>query len=148
MTFVVPYDDGPLSRAALDRAVALSEPLDEDVLVVTVVPNSDAYASDHGWLDADTPFSIEAAAESLRTAVASLAPDASFQYVRTGASPSPGTIATKLRQVARDADASVVFVGSDDAGRLVSSLGSVGSTVAADDEYDVYIVRHPLERTD
>jgi len=29
-----------------------------------------------------------------------------------------------------------------DAGRLVSSLSSVGETVAADDAYDVVIVRH------
>ena len=44
--------------------------------------------------------------------------------------------------MARDEDASVVFIGSDNAGSLVSSVSSVGSTVAADEAYDVFIVRH------
>jgi hypothetical protein len=44
--------------------------------------------------------------------------------------------------VAREVDASMVFVGSDNAGRLVSSLSSVGDTVVAEGSYDVVIVRN------
>ncbi|MFB6102854.1 MAG: hypothetical protein ABEJ73_09840 [Haloplanus sp.] len=55
---------------------------------------------------------------------------------------TPGTIASQIRSIARDADASMVFIGSENAGRLVTSLSSVGETVAADDAYDVVIVRH------
>jgi hypothetical protein len=44
--------------------------------------------------------------------------------------------------VAREEDASMVFLGSENAGHLVSAVGSVGSTVATDEAYDVVIVRH------
>jgi hypothetical protein len=36
----------------------------------------------------------------------------------------------------------MVFLGSENAGHLVSSVSSVGPSVAADDAYDVVIVRH------
>jgi nucleotide-binding universal stress UspA family protein len=74
--------------------------------------------------------------------VAAHAPSAEFRYEVVGRRATPGTIASRLREQARAADASMVFVGSENAGRLVSSLSSVGETVAADDAYDVVIVRH------
>jgi len=46
----------------------------------------------------------------------------------------------------------MTFVGSENAGRLVSSLSSVGETVAVDDAYDVVLVRNrgpsKIERID
>jgi hypothetical protein len=36
----------------------------------------------------------------------------------------------------------VVFVGSEDAGRMVTSVSSVAGPVAAADDCDVVIVRH------
>ncbi|WP_267642224.1 universal stress protein [Haloarchaeobius amylolyticus] len=141
MTFVVPYDGGELARTALDRAVALGELMDVNVVVVTVVPHDSRYARKHGWLAADEAFDVETVVTQIRADVRDLAPEARFEYVLTDQYASPGTIASKVRNKAREVGASVVFVGSDDAGRLVTSLRSVGSTIAADDRYDVYIVR-------
>ena len=42
----------------------------------------------------------------------------------------------------READASMVFIGSENAGNLVTAVSSVGAHVAANDQYDVVIVRH------
>jgi hypothetical protein len=53
------------------------------------------------------------------------------------------TVANRVRDVARSVDASIVFLGSENAGRLVTNLTSVGSSIAADSAYDVVIVRHP-----
>ncbi|WP_439028656.1 universal stress protein [Haloarchaeobius sp. DT45] len=141
MTFVVPYDGGELARTALDRAVGLGELTEEDVVVVTVVPLSSDYARDHGWLAAGEPFDAESVVRTIRDDVREVAPDARFEYMMTDQYASPGTIASKVRKVAREEEASLVFIGSDDAGRLVTSLRSVGSNIAADDRYDVYIVR-------
>ncbi|WP_435362953.1 universal stress protein [Haloarchaeobius sp. DYHT-AS-18] len=141
MTFVVPYDGGELARTALDRAGGFAEVIDEEVVVVTVVPKDQQYAREHGWLGADESFDIEAVVGQVRADIRELAPDARFEYVLTDQYAPAGTIASKVRTFARELDASLVFVGSDDAGRLVTSLRSVGSTIAADDRYDVYIVR-------
>jgi hypothetical protein len=46
--------------------------------------------------------------------------------------------------VIRECDASLVFVGSDNAGRMVTSISSVGGSVAADTAYDVVVVRNPI----
>ena len=43
MTFLVPYDGSQLAAAALVRADEYAEALDEDVTVVTVVPESGRY---------------------------------------------------------------------------------------------------------
>lgn len=52
-----------------------------------------------------------------------------------------GTIAQRIRRTAKDLAAEVVFVGSDNAGRVVGSLFTVGGSVASDAAYDVHIVR-------
>ncbi len=36
----------------------------------------------------------------------------------------------------------MVFIGSENAGHLVTSISSVGGSIASDDAYDVVIVRH------
>jgi hypothetical protein len=43
--------------------------------------------------------------------------------------------------MAREEDASMVFLGSENSGHLVSAVSSVGPSVAADEAYDVVIVR-------
>jgi len=40
-----------------------------------------------------------------------------------------------------------VFLGSDNVGRVVTPLTSVGVHVAAEESYDVFIVRHPAPPT-
>ena len=143
MTFVVPFDASPLSTAALVRAVAFSRVLEVDVVALTVVPRDNArYAREKGWLASSEPFDLDAVVDTLREEVTAVRPDVAFEYELVGQYATRGTIAGRIRRRATDLDASMVFVGSDNAGRLVSSLSTVGGTVAADDSYDVVIIRH------
>jgi len=52
-------------------------------------------------------------------------------------------LADHIERLIRDHDPSVVFLGSDNVGRVVTPLTSVGVHVAAEESYDVFIVRHP-----
>jgi len=143
MTFVVPFDGSELAEAALVRAVEFGTVLDERIVAISVIPEGNtSYARDREWLDAGETFDLDAVVARLHEAVTAHAPNAEFRYEVAGRRATPGTIAGRLRGQARDIDASMVFVGSENAGRLVSSLSSVGKTVAADDAYDVVIVRH------
>jgi nucleotide-binding universal stress UspA family protein len=153
MTFVVPFDGSELAATALVRAVEFAAVLDERVVTVSVIPEGNAsYARERGWLDPGEEFDLESVVAHLHEAVTAHAPAAEFRYEVVGRRAPPGTIATRLRERARAEGASMVFVGSENAGRLVSSLSSVGETVAADDAYDVVIVRHrtpsKIERVD
>jgi len=47
-----------------------------------------------------------------------------------------------IREVAHEVDASIVFVGSENAGRVSTPVSSVGAPVSEDPGYDVHIVRH------
>jgi nucleotide-binding universal stress UspA family protein len=143
MTFVVPFDGSELAETALVRAVEFGSVLDERVIAVSVIPEDDAsYARERGWIGPDAPFDLEDVVATLHEAVAAHAPAAEFRYEVVGRRATAGTIASRIRSMARDADASMVFVGSENAGHVVSSLSSVGDTVAADDAYDVVIVRN------
>jgi nucleotide-binding universal stress UspA family protein len=143
MTFVVPFDGSELAETALVRAVEFGTVLDERIVAVSVVPEGNAsYARERGWLDPGEAFDLDTVVGRLHETVAAHAPSAEFRYEVVGRRAAPGTIASRLRDRARSLDASMVFVGSENAGRLVSSLSSVGDTVAADDAYDVVIVRH------
>jgi hypothetical protein len=44
--------------------------------------------------------------------------------------------------VAQDEGATVLFVGSENAGRVSTPVSSVGDPVSEDPRYDVHIVRH------
>ena len=52
-----------------------------------------------------------------------------------------GTVANTIRRVAREVDAGVGFLGSENAGRIVVPVSSVGGSVASDTTYDVHLVR-------
>ncbi|QDX41254.1 universal stress protein [Salarchaeum sp. JOR-1] len=139
MTFLVAYDDSPLSRAALDRAVEFAG--EQKVVVVTAIPRSPAYARANDWLDDDEAFDMDATEAMLRERVQERQPSVSFEPVRLEAAPPPATIGLAVRKAARQFDADVVFVGSRNAGRLVTNIVSVGQNVATDASYDVHIVR-------
>jgi len=141
MTYVVPFDDRRLARVALDRAQSYASLTDERVVAVTVVPKNPSYARERDWLGPDESFELQAILERLAEAVDGIAPEAEFEYVLADRYASPGTISSKIRRKARDLDAAVVFVGSENAGRMLTTLRSVGHSVAADDTYDVHIVR-------
>jgi nucleotide-binding universal stress UspA family protein len=143
MTFLVPFDGSDLAEAALVRATEFATVLGEDVLAVSVIPRGHVeYAVERGWLDADERYDLSRIVAALHEQVTDLCPSADFRHEVVGRYAPSGTIGTRLREAANEEGASMVFVGSENAGRLVASLSSVGSTVAAGDDYDVVIVRH------
>jgi nucleotide-binding universal stress UspA family protein len=144
MTFLVAFDGSELAEAALVRAVEFNEVLGDRVVAVTIVPDGNrSYARERGWLDAGEPFDREAILASVHEQVSRLAPAADFVHRTVDEHATAGTIASRLRTLALDEEATMVFVGSENAGRLATTLSSVGGTVAAADAYDVVIVRHP-----
>lgn len=144
MTLLVPYDGSELADTALIRAASFGDILQERVLAVAIVPNDNVrYARRHGWLGDDEAFHLETVAERLRGRVAEVAPEAEFRYELVDRNAPPGTIAAKLRRVAASEETTMLFVGSENAGRLTRSVTSVGSSVAAQANYDVVIIRQP-----
>ncbi|MBX0295006.1 universal stress protein [Haloarcula nitratireducens] len=146
MTLLVPYDGSDLSEAALERATEFAGYTDENVLVLAVVPDEPDYALERGWLSADDPFDPETIADRLRDRVAEVAPDAEFRYEVPEAVSEMASVTTDvvrtIRSVANEVEASIVFIGSENAGRVSSPVSSVGAPVSEDPQYDVHIVRH------
>lgn len=140
MVYVVAFDGLDLSVRALRRAVRLAEQTDERVLAVSVLPMDRALAEEYGLVEGGE-YDPEAAAGRLQQAVESTAPEAAFRTESIDAYAGKGQIAKKIRRVARDEDADIVFVGSDNAGRIVAPVASVGGAVAGSLDYDVFIVR-------
>lgn len=143
MTFVVPFDGSLLAEAALVRAGEYGTALDEDVTAVSIVPERKRYAKEKGWIDEDEPFDVEQVVATLRERVEELAPDASFEYESIREFPPEEQIADHIERLVRKHDPSVVFIGSDNVGRVVTPLTSVGVHVAAEESYDVFVVRQP-----
>lgn len=142
MTLLVPFDGSDLAEAALVRATEFATVFEESVLAVSVVPEGNTnYAREHGWLDPGEPFDLEAVVSELHRQVTGLCPTADFRHKVVDRYASAGSIAHRIRRMARDEQASMVFVGSENAGHIVTALGSVGSSVAADEAYDVVIIR-------
>jgi nucleotide-binding universal stress UspA family protein len=140
MTLVVPFDGSELSKTALVRAAQFDAVLDLGVVAVSVVPrNNKFYARKRGWIGSDESFDRRAVVDSLKESANKIAPDAEFNHISVGRNSPSGTISNKIRRFARDKEASIVFVGSKDAGRLTSSL-SVGSSVTSDRSYDTMII--------
>ena len=144
MTFVVPFDGTELAETALVRAMEFARVFEEHVVAVTVIPvGNRTYARQRGWLESDEPFHLETVVGRVHERVTRLAPAADFRHETVDERATAGTIAARVKGLAIDEDAAIVFVGSENAGHLATSLSSVGSTVAAGDAYDVHIVRQP-----
>lgn len=142
MTLVVPFDGSDLAEAALVRATEFGNVFDEDVLAVSVIPKGNTnYAREHNWIGQDEEFDVESVVSTLHEQVTDLCPSADFRHKVVDRYAPSGSISKRLRKVAREEDASMVFLGSENAGHLVSAVSSVGSSVAADEAYDVVIVR-------
>ncbi|MEE6209584.1 universal stress protein [Salarchaeum sp. III] len=161
MPFVVPFDGSRLSVAALVNARVHQVGFDNlpqdvrglasreeppDITAVSVVPRRASYAREKDWLDDDEPFDPEAVVEHLRERVAEIAPSADFAYEYTDTT-SAGAIGQQLRRKARKLDATTVFVGSENAGRIVTPVMSVGSRVSNEQDYNVVLVRRELSYT-
>jgi nucleotide-binding universal stress UspA family protein len=143
MVIVVPYDGSDLSRAALERAAEFADTLDADVRVVTAIPSRNRkYARKRNWLGDDEEFNPETVVSRIRQQVEGISPAANFEYEVVGRYAQAGEIASQIRKHAKSEGAELVVIGSENAGRIVSSVSSVGSSVATDDAYDVLIVRH------
>ena len=144
MTFIVPFDGSELAETALVRAQEFSDVLQEkSVVAVSVIPKGNTeYARDHGWLPPDEPFEIESVVEKLHKQVISLAPSAGFRHLTVDRYAPSGTIASRVRRFAKTEDASMVFIGSENAGHIVTGISSVGGNVATEDVYDVVIIRN------
>ncbi|WP_332897165.1 universal stress protein [Haladaptatus sp. CMSO5] len=147
MVLLVPFDGSPLAETALQRAAAFGEAFEKDVVALVVVPDDETYAEERGWTDGDG-FDAEAFTENLRERVESLAPEATFR-VEEASDPEDEpyssvtmNIVRTVRKVAAEVDADIVFIGSENAGRVSQPLTSVGAPVSADPQYDVHIVRH------
>ncbi len=142
MSFVVPFDGSDLSEAALRRAGEYAETFDEDVVAVCVVSERRRYAREKGWID-DEEFDLESVTEGLETRVREVVPDADFDYELIREYPPVERIAEHVQTLVERHDPSVVFLGSDNVGGIVTPVSSVGAHVTADEAYDVYIVCHP-----
>lgn len=143
MTFVVPYDGSDLAETALVRAGEFGDVLDERVVAVTVVPRGNAdYARERDWLGPDEAFDMHEVASRLHDRVHELVPSADFRTVDVDRYAPSGTISNEITRVAREEDASMLFIGSENAGRIVTSVSSVGGSVSGRVTFDVVIVRN------
>lgn len=140
--YLVAYDGSLLANAALSRAAAFATKTEAEVLAVAVVPRDAEYAVESGWVPTKKDFDRDAVVSELHQTAVKIAPSASFRAVSLGRLPVPGEIVGELKRIAHEEDAEVVFVGSENAGRVVVPLASVGGHVASDDTFDVHIVRH------
>jgi hypothetical protein len=159
MIFVVPFDGSNLAEAALTKAKLYAIALDEaprpvtrelfvgdppKIVAVSVIPEGKEYAQKKGWIDPNEEFRPRSVAEQLHRQVTDIAPSANYQSLRVDRWAPIGTIASRLRKEAIELGATDVFIGSENAGRLVTAITSIGSRVAADENYDVHIIRKRL----
>lgn len=144
MTLVVPFDGSELAEAALVRAAEFCAIVGGDVLAVSVIPEGNtSYARQRSWISPDESFDVDAIVGKLRERVTGLCPACEFHHEVVDRYAPPGAISNRVRRVAREQGATMVFIGSENAGHMVTSLSSVGGGIAADEAYDVTIVRHP-----
>jgi len=140
MSLVVPYDSSELARTALVRAAQFDQVLKQGVVVVTAIPTKNTeYARERGWLDETESFDGETVVSRIREEIRQIAPTTAFEYIVVSRRAQSGEIASKIRKEARNQDASIVFIGSKNAGRIVRSI-SVGQTVSSDSTYDTMLV--------
>jgi nucleotide-binding universal stress UspA family protein len=142
MKFLVAYDGSPLSKSALLRAADFAETGDATVHAVTIVPEDGALARERGWIGVDGAFDIDRIETAIRGEVRGFIPDARVHAIAVEKHAAHGRITRKIRSLAREIGARVLFVGSESAGHLVTGLSSVGQGVAYG-EYDLHVVRRP-----
>ncbi|MBO4249116.1 MULTISPECIES: universal stress protein [Halomicrobium] len=146
MTLLVPFDGSDLARAALERAVEFSEYTGQDVLALSVLPDDADYAVERGWIDEGESYDPAAVADRFERQVTEIAPAATFRAERPADVSSMADVTTDvvrtIREVSHEIEASIVFIGSENAGRVSTPVCSVGAPISEDPEYDVHIVRH------
>ncbi|AQL44234.1 universal stress protein [Halorientalis sp. IM1011] len=147
MTLLVPFDGSDLSRSALKRASEFADYRGEEVVALTIIPDDEAFAQERGWIEAGETYDPTAVSDEFERTVQEVAPNATYRCEHPETSDSMTAtviddITRTIRHVADDVDASIVFIGSENAGRVSTPVTSVGSPVSEDPRYDVHIVRH------
>lgn len=138
MVFLVPYDGSRVARAALDRAVEHGEALDERVVAVSFVPTGAEYAQRRKWIDPSEDLAIDGVHDRLTEKIEETTDRAERTFEEPSASGVHEGVAERVRQVANDVGATVLFVGTEDAeDELTTPFGSI----APDGSYDVHLVR-------
>ena len=141
MTVVVPFDGSALARTALARAATIADCRGERLLAVTVLPTNASYAREKGWLGRTETFDADAVAERLEAEVREVAPDAEFQCEEVQSRVQQSGVARRLRNTIENVDATTVFLGSENVGRIAKPISSIGTNVAARTDYDIYLVQ-------
>ena len=147
MTLLVPFDGSDLAATALKRATEFGATRDEEVVVLTVVPDDSSFAVERGWINPGEPFDIDQLCANFKRRVAEIAPEAMFRCETPAESDALTAtaiddITRTVRRVAAELNVSVVFIGTENAGRISTPVTSVGSPLSNDPQYDVHIVRH------
>ncbi len=152
MTLLVPFDGSALATKALEKASTFGELLDQDVVVLTIIPDDGEYAVDRGWITEGEPFEPDEIAAGIQTRADEVAPEATFRVERVTSDEPTATATTnvvrEIRRIAAEIEASVLFIGSENAGSVIAPQSSVGSPVANDHRYDVYVVRQSADEID
>ncbi len=148
MTLLVPFDGSELAKKALRRADEFAALRDEDIVVMTVVPDDESFAVDRGWIDPGETLDVDAVCARFEAVVQDIDADATFRCERPTETEALVTttvddITRTIRSVADELDVSIVFIGSENAGLVSLSSDSVGDPLSEDPRYDVHIVRNP-----
>ncbi|WP_253736885.1 universal stress protein [Halohasta salina] len=146
MTVLAPFDGSELAETALQRAETFADSRDESVVALTVFPDDPAFAVERGWVDSPDSYEPETLCERFEHRVDELV-DATYRCETPDSSDVLTATATDditrtIRQVAAELDVSVIFIGTENAGRISTPVTSVGSPLSKDPQYDVHIVRH------
>ncbi len=147
MTVLAPFDGSQLAETALKRAATFGESWDEEIVALTVLPEDPSFAVERGWIDDESEFDPAALRDQFAERVGEIAPEATFRCeipedsdVLTAT--AIDDVTRTVRHVAAELDVSVIFIGTENAGRISSPVTSVGSPLSKDPQYDVHIVRH------
>jgi nucleotide-binding universal stress UspA family protein len=150
VTLLVPFDGSDLSEAALERALEFADYRDEEVVALTVVPDDESFAEERGWIGPGEPYDPEEVCTTFELRVKGIDDDVTFRCERPTASEHPTAttiddVTQTIRSVAADLGVSIIFVGSENAGRVSMPVTSVGGPLSTDAKYDVHIVRRVEE---
>jgi hypothetical protein len=116
------------------------------VVVLTVVPEDESFAEERGWIGAGEPYDPDEVCTTFELRVKEIDDGVTFRCERPPPSEHPtataiDNVTQTIRRVAAELDVSVIFIGSENAGRVSIPVTSVGGPLSADARYDVHIVR-------
>lgn len=139
--YLVAFDGSEYAKGALLRAVEYADLTRTEVEAFTVIPDSARFARKRDWIATTEDYEFRHIVQQFHEQVTTLAPEATFEYQAVDGHIGPGRISREIRGRAITRDAEVVFIGSENAGRIITSVSSVGGGVASTKEYDVHVVR-------